>query len=35
MSDCAEEVGLELETKGIELGYANYVENDVVVIADA
>ena len=33
-SDCAEEVGLELETKGIELVYANYVENDVVVIAD-
>ena len=33
-SDCAEEVGLELETKGIELVYAHYVENDVVVIAD-
>lgn len=33
-SDCAEEVGLELETKEIELVYANYVENDVVVIAD-
>ena len=33
-SDCAEGVGLELETKGIELVYANYVENDVVVIAD-
>nr|WP_294528786.1 HAMP domain-containing sensor histidine kinase [uncultured Blautia sp.] len=33
-SDCAEEVGLELETKGIELVYANYVEKDVVVIAD-
>ena len=33
-SDCAEEVSLELETKGIELVYANYVENDVVVIAD-
>ena len=33
-SDCAEEVGLELETKGIELVYANYVENDVVVIVD-
>jgi len=25
-ADCAEEVGLELETKGIELVYANYVE---------
>ena len=33
-SDCAEEVGLELETRGIELVYANYVENDVLVIAD-
>lgn len=33
-SDCAEEVGLELETKGIELVYANYAEKDVIVIAD-
>lgn len=33
-SDCAEEVGLELETRGIELVYANYVESDVQVIAD-
>ncbi len=33
-SDCASEVGLELETKGIELVYANYVESDVLVIAD-
>ena len=33
-SDCAEELGLEMETKGIELGYANYVEKDVQVIAD-
>ena len=33
-SDCAEEVGLELETRGIELVYANYVEKDVMVIAD-
>ena len=32
--DCAEEVGLELETRGIELVYANYVEKDVMVIAD-
>ena len=32
--DCAEEVGLELETRGIELVYANYVEGDVQVIAD-
>ncbi|MDY4694010.1 MAG: HAMP domain-containing sensor histidine kinase [Blautia sp.] len=33
-NDCAQEVGLELETKGIELVYANYVEKDVLVIAD-
>lgn len=33
-SDCAEEVGLELETRGIELVYANYVESSVLVIAD-
>ncbi|MDO4337441.1 MAG: HAMP domain-containing sensor histidine kinase [Eubacteriales bacterium] len=33
-SDCAEEIGLELETRGIELVYANYVEKDVLVIAD-
>lgn len=33
-SDCAEEIGLELETKGIQLCYANYVDSDVLVIAD-
>lgn len=33
-SDCAEEVGLELETRDIQLYYANYVEKDVLVIAD-
>ena len=33
-ADCAEEIGLELETRGIELVYANYVEKDVMVIAD-
>lgn len=33
-SDCAEEVGLEMETRGIELVYANYVESGVQVIAD-
>lgn len=33
-SDCAEELGLEMETKGIELVYANYVEKEVQVIAD-
>lgn len=33
-SDCAEEIGLELEMRGIELVYANYVEKEVKVIAD-
>ena len=33
-SDCAEELGLEMETRGIELVYANYGEKDVQVIAD-
>lgn len=33
-SDCAEEIRLELETRGIELVYANYVDKNVIVIAD-
>ena len=33
--DCVEEVGLELEARGMELGYFNYVDEDVMVIADA
>ena len=33
-SDCAEELGLEMEIRGIELVYANYVEKGVQVIAD-
>lgn len=33
--DCIEEVGLDLEAKGIELGYFNYTGDDVVIIADA
>ena len=33
-SDCAEALGLEMETRGIELVYANYVEKGVQVIAD-
>lgn len=33
-SDCAEEIGLELETRGIQLYYANYVDGNVQVIAD-
>ena len=33
--DCVEEVGLDMEAKGIELGYFNYTDDDVMVIADA
>ncbi|MFR5601952.1 MAG: ATP-binding protein [Lachnospiraceae bacterium] len=33
--DCVEEVGLDMEARGIELGYFNYVDEDVIVIADA
>lgn len=32
--DCADEVGLDMEARGIELGYFNYVDEDVMVIAD-
>ena len=33
--DCVEEVGLDMDARGIELGYFNYVDENVVVIADA
>lgn len=33
--DCAEEVGLDMESRGIELGYFNYVSEDVMIIGDA
>lgn len=33
--DCVDEVGLDLEARGAELGYFNYVDEDVMVIADA
>lgn len=32
--DCAEEVALELESKNVEFGYFNYVEDSVMIIAD-
>ena len=32
--DCVEEVGLDLESKNIELNYVNVVEPDTIVIAD-
>ncbi len=32
--DCVEEVGLDLEAKGIELEYTNLAEPDTIVIAD-
>ncbi len=33
-SDCAEELGVELEARGIELTYYNYLTEDVTVIGD-
>lgn len=33
--DCIDEVGLDLEARNVELGYFNYVDEDVQVIADA
>lgn len=34
-NDCAEELQIEMEDKGAEFGYFNYVENDIKIIADA
>ncbi|WP_394523598.1 ATP-binding protein [Lacrimispora sp. JR3] len=33
--DCVDEVGMEMEARSIELGYFNYVDEDVEIIADA
>ena len=33
-ADCIEEVGMDLETRGIGLAYYNYTEDDIVIIAD-
>ncbi len=33
-ADCVEEIGLDLEHRGIGLAYYNYVDSDVVIIAD-
>ena len=33
-NDCVEEIGLDLEAKNIGLGYFNYVDEDVMIIAD-
>lgn len=33
-TDCVEEIGMDLESKGIGLAYYNYVDEDVLVIAD-
>ena len=33
-NDCIEEIGMDLETKQIGLAYFNYVDNDVLIIAD-
>lgn len=32
--DCVEEVGLDMEARGIELGYFNYVDEEILIIAD-
>ena len=34
-NDCSEELSIELESRNVEFGYFNYVEEDVKVIADA
>ena len=33
-NDCIEEIGMDLENKNIGLAYFNYVDNDVMIIAD-
>ncbi len=33
-ADCVQELGIDLETRGIGLAYYNYTEQDVVIIAD-
>ncbi len=33
-ADCIEEIGMDMETKGIGLAYYNYTEKDVTMIAD-
>jgi len=33
-ADCIEEIGIDLETRGIGLAYYNYTDSDVVIIAD-
>lgn len=32
--DCVQEIGLDLETRGIGLSYFNYAEDDILIIAD-
>ena len=34
-ADCIEELSIELEEQNIELSYSNYVDENVLVIADA
>ncbi|MEN2543418.1 ATP-binding protein, partial [Acinetobacter baumannii] len=34
-NDCKEEVALDLADKNIDLAYFNYVDEDVMIIADA
>lgn len=34
LNDCIEEIGLDLDSKGIGLSYINYAEDDIMVIMD-
>jgi signal transduction histidine kinase len=33
-TDCVEEIGIDLEARGIGLAYYNYIEDDTIIIAD-
>lgn len=33
-ADCVEEIGIDLEARGIGLAYYNYIEDDTIIIAD-
>ena len=33
-ADCVEEIGVDMESRGIGLAYYNYTEDDIVIIAD-
>lgn len=33
-ADCVEEIGIDMESRGIGLAYYNYTEDDIIIIAD-